>query len=78
MRATASGRGAAPAGRCAHCAHRDADPGRVERTVAGIVVLSSGYGSSLADSRLCTEHDQFVSPDDSCSAFASKHVIRPV
>ena len=49
---------------------------RVERGVAGIVVLGSAYGSSIADIRLCTAHDRFVSPQDACCAFDSKHTAR--
>ncbi len=76
MTAVALGRLAAPFGRCADCVHRDPDPGRVERGVAGIVVLGSAYGSSIADIRLCTAHDRFVSPQDACCAFDSKHTAR--
>jgi hypothetical protein len=32
-------------------------------------VFSSGFGASVADSRLCRLHDQFVSPDDACAQF---------
>ncbi|HVW53474.1 MAG TPA: hypothetical protein VHC91_24210 [Trinickia sp.] len=77
MSAVASAWQAAPAARCADCAHRDPDPGSVERAVAGLVVFSSGYGSSLADSRLCALHDRFVSPGDGCCAFDPKRSSRP-
>lgn len=71
MSAVAGGapRHAAPAARCADCAHRDPNPGSIERAVAGLVVFGSGYGSSVADSRLCILHDRFVAPDDRCRAF---------
>ncbi|MGG1947594.1 hypothetical protein AB1286_22835 [Trinickia sp. NRRL B-1857] len=55
--------------RCGDCRHRNPDRATIERAVAGLVVLGSGYGASVADSRLCLLHDQFVSPDDVCPAF---------
>lgn len=55
--------------RCGDCLHRDSDRAHIERAVAGLVVLGSGFGASVADSRLCLLHDQFVSPDDACPAF---------
>lgn len=57
---------------CAHCAHRADDRHTLEQQVAGLVVFSSGFGASVAHSRLCTLHDQLVSPDDSCSAFRAR------
>lgn len=58
------------AARCADCAHRERDAGRLERAIAGLTVFGSGYGSSVADSRLCVLRDQFVSPNDRCAAFS--------
>lgn len=57
---------------CTHCAHRADDRHVLEARVAGLVVFSSGFGASVADSRLCTLHDQLVSPDDTCSAFQAR------
>jgi hypothetical protein len=74
MSATADDRvrRAAPVARCEDCVHRDPDPGSIERAIAGLVVFSSGYGSSIADSRLCVLRDRFVSPGDRCSGFEAK------
>jgi hypothetical protein len=60
---------AARSERCRDCRHRDPGRAGIERAVAGLAVLGSAYGSSVADSRLCLRHDQFVSPDDACPAF---------
>ncbi|AOJ10681.1 hypothetical protein [Burkholderia mayonis] len=57
-------------GRCVQCRHRDARRGGLEQAIAGLGALGSGYGSSVADSRLCRRHDRFVSPDDGCFAFS--------
>ena len=54
---------------CEHCAHRADDRQTLEQRVASLIVFSSGFGASVAHSRLCTLHDQLVSPGDSCSAF---------
>jgi hypothetical protein len=57
-------------GNCADCRHRDADPNSLEHAIAGLFVFSSGFGSSVADSRLCWRHDKLVSLRDSCDAFS--------
>ncbi|HEX3378941.1 MAG TPA: hypothetical protein VHU21_03940 [Paraburkholderia sp.] len=46
-------------------AERDA----LEQRIAGLVTFSSGFGASVADSRLCRLHDQLVSPGDVCGRF---------
>lgn len=55
--------------RCASCRHRAEDRHSLERGIPGLTVLSSGFGASVADSRLCRLHDQLVSPDDVCTQF---------
>ncbi|WP_281291178.1 hypothetical protein [Paraburkholderia panacisoli] len=35
----------------------------------GLTAFSSGFGASVADSRLCRLHDQLVSPGDVCARF---------
>jgi len=57
---------------CGHCAHRADDRHALEQRVAGLIVFSSGFGASVAHSRLCTRHDQLVSPGDTCSAFQAR------
>jgi hypothetical protein len=57
---------------CAHCAHRADDRHVLEQRVAGLVVFGSGFGASVARSRLCTLHDRLVSPHDTCSAFHAR------
>ncbi len=56
--------------RCADCAHRVENRDSLEQAIPGLVVFSSGFGASVADSRLCRLHDQLVSPDDACARFA--------
>jgi hypothetical protein len=41
----------------------------LEQSVPGLTAFSSGFGASVADSRLCRLHDQLVSPGDVCARF---------
>ncbi|WP_228879945.1 hypothetical protein [Paraburkholderia saeva] len=54
---------------CAGCRHRADDRHSLEQSIPGLTVFSSGFGASVAASRLCRLHDQLVSPDDTCSQF---------
>ncbi|MGF6752813.1 hypothetical protein [Paraburkholderia sp. GAS334] len=54
---------------CAGCRHRADDRHSLEQSIPGLTVFSSGFGASVAASRLCRLHDQLVSPGDSCSHF---------
>ena len=68
-RGEASGEACAP--RCASCRYRAEDRHSLEQSIPGLAVFSSGFGASVADSRLCRLHDQLVSPDDTCAQFES-------
>jgi hypothetical protein len=63
---TAHARGEACAPR-----YRAEDRHSLEQSIPGLAVFSSGFGASVADSRLCRLHDQLVSPDDTCAQFES-------
>jgi len=54
---------------CAGCRHRADDRHSLEQSIPGLAVFGSGFGASVAASRLCRLHDQLVSPDDTCSQF---------
>jgi hypothetical protein len=54
---------------CASCRYRAADRHSLEQSIPGLAVFGSGFGASVADSRLCRLHDQLVSPDDACAQF---------
>lgn len=54
---------------CAGCRHRAEDRHSLEQSIPGLTVFSSGFGASVAASRLCRLHDQLVSPADTCSQF---------
>ncbi|MCC8402149.1 hypothetical protein LJ655_09625 [Paraburkholderia sp. MMS20-SJTN17] len=56
---------------CSGCVHREAGRDALEQHIAGLVTFSSGFGASVADSRLCRLHDQLVSPGDVCTQFES-------
>ncbi|ACC72190.1 hypothetical protein PPMP20_25085 [Paraburkholderia phymatum] len=56
--------------RCADCRFRADDRHSLEQSIPGLVALGSGFGASVADSRLCLVHDRLVAPRDSCRAFA--------
>jgi hypothetical protein len=55
---------------CADCRFRADDRHSLEQRIAGLVVFGSGFGASVADSRLCQVHDRLVAPGDSCRAFS--------
>jgi hypothetical protein len=67
---TADARDEACAPRCASCRYRADDRHSLEQSIPGLTVFSSGFGASVAESRLCRLHDQLVSPDDSCAQFS--------
>jgi len=54
---------------CAHCVHRVDHRQALEQRIAGLAALGSGFGASVAQSRLCVLHDRLVSPDDGCGRF---------
>jgi hypothetical protein len=54
---------------CAGCRYRADDRHLIEQSIPGLAVFSSGFGASVATTRLCTLHDRFVSPDDACNQF---------
>jgi hypothetical protein len=55
---------------CADCRFRAEDRHSLEQSIPGLAVFGSGFGASVADSRLCLVHDQLVAPLDSCRRFA--------
>ncbi|KAA1012476.1 hypothetical protein FVF58_11355 [Paraburkholderia panacisoli] len=66
---TADAHAEACAPRCASCRYRAEDRHSLEQSVPGLTAFSSGFGASVADSRLCRLHDQLVSPGDVCARF---------
>jgi hypothetical protein len=66
---TAHARAEASVRRCASCRYRVEDRHSLEQSIPGLAVFSSGFGASVAGSRLCRLHDQLVSPDDACAQF---------
>jgi hypothetical protein len=66
---TAGARESARAPHCASCRYRAEDRHSLEHGIPGLVTFGSGFGASVADSRLCRLHDQLVSPDDTCAQF---------
>jgi hypothetical protein len=61
-----------PVPTCAHCQHRASNRHALEQRIPGLVVFGSGFGASVANSRLCQLHDQLVSPGDTCSRFVAR------
>lgn len=55
---------------CADCRFRADDRHSLEQSIPGLAVFGSGFGASVADSRLCLIHDQLVAPRDSCNQFS--------
>lgn len=56
--------------RCDQCRYRLASRRALELSFAGMNAFGSAYGASIAASRLCTLHQCWVSPQDSCSRYA--------
>ena len=53
---------------CEDCAYFSADRDEVEAKIPGLTSLSSAYGATLGESRLCSLFDRFVSPRDACAS----------
>jgi hypothetical protein len=54
---------------CANCAAFSNDAAELERTVPGLLSLSSGQGDTRGDQGLCQMHDQWVTPNMTCARF---------
>ncbi len=67
--ALAWGARASASAHCGNCRHRDPDRAALEVLVPGLTSFGSGFGASVADSRLCRLHDRLISPGDRCGAF---------
>jgi hypothetical protein len=63
-----------PSNDCAHCRFREEDRAVLESAIPGLGSFSSGFGASVADSRLCTYQDRLTSPRDRCDAFEGRTV----
>jgi hypothetical protein len=59
-------------GRCAGCAHFEADPALVETALPGLKSLASAYSSVSAGAGLCVLHDLIVSPWKGCGDFEKR------
>ena len=59
-------------GRCHDCRYFNNDPARMEATLPGVKVLSSGYGSVWADAGLCSLRQELWSPWRGCRSFESR------
>jgi hypothetical protein len=57
------------ADRCLFCAHFRNEPTELESAMAGLVSLSSAYGSTRAEDGLCRKHDRYVNANASCDDF---------
>ncbi len=57
---------------CNECLHCEASPGRLEKLLPGLGILSSAYGSSRGDTALCQLHNQFLRPGPACSGFEER------
>ena len=55
------------AGRCGSCAHFRNDPAYLEAALPGLVVMSSGYASVVAEDGICLRHDRYLAARSSCA-----------
>jgi uncharacterized membrane protein len=56
---------------CAHCRHWLADRAALEQRMAEMRSFGSSYSAVIAASRLCTLHDCWAAPEDTCARFKS-------
>lgn len=54
---------------CLFCAHFRNEPAELESAMAGLVCLSSAYGSTRADDGLCRKHHRYVNANARCDDF---------
>ncbi len=57
---------------CGGCREFEADPAVIEAGIAGLGVLSSGFGATRAGDGYCRRHDRLLRATASCDAFAPK------
>ena len=57
---------------CGGCREFDADPAAIEADIAGLGVLSSGFGATRAGDGRCRRHDRLLRATASCDAFAPR------
>gem|GEM_PF-989639 len=57
---------------CSSCRHFCDDPQRLEKMFAGILVLSSTYGSTRGRAGVCGIHQRFHDPEPACSDFVPR------
>jgi hypothetical protein len=56
---------------CAGCAHFERQPLALERMIAGLRTMSSGFASVLGDDGVCRHHDRMVAARAHCDEFSS-------
>jgi hypothetical protein len=54
---------------CLFCAYFRNAPVELESAIAGLVCLSSAYGSTRADDGLCAKHHRYVNANARCDDF---------
>jgi hypothetical protein len=59
---------------CARCRFATGGGAHLERSIPGLNVFGSGFGSSIGESCLCSRHDRLVSPGDSCALYEAPEV----
>lgn len=52
---------------CETCRFFENDPTTLEKTLKGLTILSSAYGSACRGAGLCSMHDLFLHPLQSCA-----------
>ena len=52
---------------CETCRFFENDPKTLEYTLKGLTILSSAYGSACRGAGLCSVHDLFLHPRQSCA-----------
>ncbi len=57
---------------CDQCIYLESSPGRLEKLLPGLSILSSAYGSSRGDTALCQLHDTFLRPGPACPGFKAR------
>lgn len=54
---------------CSECTHFADDPVEFERSLPGILILSSGHSDARGNQGICRLHEQMVAPQMFCPRF---------
>lgn len=57
---------------CGRCRHFSAAPEDIEREIAGLVVMGSGYSSVRDEDGICRLRDRYLTRTNHCGSYAAR------